>query len=79
MKVALEHFFVRELNPTSALLGVVGQHSFVVFPEIIQQIEVCIIEACVQLDWVVIVDFTVPVKLVMRPVPLVGKLPSFVV
>jgi hypothetical protein len=57
----------------------VNQHAFIVLPIVLKKLEVGIIERGIKYGWIIVVDFSESIKLVLRPVPLIGQLSPFIV
>lgn len=79
MEIPLEHLLISQLDPSSALFGIIRKHTFIKLPIIIQQIEICVIETTFQNHGVIVVYLTVAMELVVCPVALVGELTALVV
>lgn len=81
MKVTFEDFPVGELYFAPAFFGIPGQQALIIFPIVIKHVKVCVVEPGVlgDEDRAVIVDFPVPMELVICPVTLVGQLAPLVV
>lgn len=72
VKVSLKNLTIGELNPTATFLRVMTQHALVVLPVILQVVEVGVVEATLERDWIVVIDFPESIELVLGPLPFVG-------
>lgn len=65
VEVAFEDFAVGELYPSPSLFGVVNQHALVVFPVVLEEVEVGVVEGAGEVKGVVVIDLPLAIKLIL--------------
>lgn len=79
MEISLEDLTVRQFDLPSAFLGVPHQHSLVVLPVILKQFEVGEVKGLEERHWIIVVDLSEAVELVLCPAALIGQFPALVI
>jgi hypothetical protein len=79
MEISLKDLSIWQLDPSSPLFGVLGEHSFVELPVVLKKVKISVVESAVQNHRVIVVDLPETIELVLGPHSLIGHLSALIV